>query len=76
MDFGFSRDPDTILKVAIDKKRMVLYCKEYLYSNGHSTNELIEILERTIDRKDMKTATVAISNVGFDRIFSIIFCLF
>jgi phage terminase large subunit len=59
MDFGFSRDPDTILKVAIDKKRMILYCKEYLYSNGHSTNELIEILERTIDRKDMIVADSA-----------------
>ena len=59
MDFGFSRDPDTILKVAIDKKRNILYCKEYLYSNSHSTNELINILERTIEKKDMIVADSA-----------------
>jgi phage terminase large subunit len=57
MDFGFSRDPDTMLMVAIDKKRMTLYCKELLYSNSHSTNELIQIIGDLVE--DKKTLIVA-----------------
>jgi phage terminase large subunit len=57
MDFGFARDPDTMLMVAIDKKRMTLYCKELLYSNSHSTNELIQIIGDLVP--DKKTLIVA-----------------
>ena len=31
-DYGFAIDPTTLVKVAIDKKRQILYCDELLYS--------------------------------------------
>lgn len=39
MDFG-SRDPDTLIKVAVDQRKMIIYCDELLYQNGLGTNEL------------------------------------
>lgn len=34
MDFGFSIDPDTLVEVAIDKKRKTIYVKQHLYKKG------------------------------------------
>ena len=39
MDFG-SRDPDTNIKVAVDKRKKIIYCDEILYQNGLGTIEL------------------------------------
>jgi len=44
MDFGFSIDPDTLIKVAIDQKRKKIYAKELLYKNGLTTDELAKII--------------------------------
>ena len=44
MDFGFSNDPDTLVKVAIDNKRMKLYVKCLIYRNGLGTNQLAELI--------------------------------
>lgn len=33
-DYGFSVDPTTLIKVAIDKKKKVVYCDELLYSTS------------------------------------------
>lgn len=33
-DYGFSIDPTTLIKVAIDKKKKVVYCDELLYSTS------------------------------------------
>ncbi len=52
MDFGFARDPDTMLMVAIDKKRFKIYVKELLYSNGNSTNELIRIISDKVPNRN------------------------
>ena len=52
MDFGFARDPDTLIKVAIDNKANKLYIKEYLYQNGLSTDELINKLSDIITNKN------------------------
>lgn len=52
MDFGFARDPDTMLMVAIDKKRLRIYTKELLYSNSHSTNDLIDIIKQLVPDKN------------------------
>lgn len=40
-DFGFSPDPDTLVKVAIDKKNKVIYLDECIYDNKLTTDELI-----------------------------------
>lgn len=47
-DFGYSVDPDTLVKVAIDRKRERLYIKEYMYQNGQSSGDLIEKMKSII----------------------------
>jgi len=39
LDFGY-RDPDSLVRVAIDKKQKKIYLKQELYKNGLSTNDL------------------------------------
>lgn len=42
MDFGFSVDPDALVKVSIDNKRKRLYLKSLIYNTGNSTPELAQ----------------------------------
>ena len=50
-DFGFSVDPDTLVKVAIDDKKKIIYCDEYLYSHaGLGTDELAQRYKQLLDR--------------------------
>ena len=44
LDFG-SRDPDALIKVAVDKKEKKIFAKEELYQNGLSTDKLGEVLK-------------------------------
>lgn len=49
MDFGFSIDPDTLIKVAIDEKRKLIYLKEEYYKRGQlSTDQLSEMVKSRI----------------------------
>ena len=57
-DYGFSNDPSTIVKVAVDKKNMLLYVKEELYGKGLSTQQLSEAY-KTICGKSMIVADSA-----------------
>lgn len=47
LDFGFSNDPDALVKVAIDNKRKLIYLEEKIYQNGQGqevlTNKLLTI---------------------------------
>ena len=42
-DFGFSVDPTTLVEVAIDKKKKILYVKELLYKNRLTTSQIAEV---------------------------------
>ena len=42
-DFGFSIDPNTLVKVSVDSKNMRLYAKELLYKSKLTTDDLAEI---------------------------------
>jgi len=44
MDFGVN-DPDTLVKVAIDKKNKLIYVSEELYQNDMSTDTLFELIK-------------------------------
>ena len=46
IDFGFSSDPDALIKVSIDRKAKKVYIKELLYQNGNNTDTLAEILKQ------------------------------
>jgi phage terminase large subunit len=51
LDFGFSNDPDSMVKVAIDKKRKLIYLKEIFYKKGNSTSQLIELIDLSVKNK-------------------------
>ena len=42
-DYGFSIDPTTLVEVAIDKKKKIIYCKEHLYKPKLTTSEIAQI---------------------------------
>jgi phage terminase large subunit len=49
LDFGFSNDPDSLIKVAVDKKRKIIYASEELYKKGNSTTQLTDILKEVVN---------------------------
>ena len=50
-DFGFSVDPDTLIKVAVDHKQKVVYVDECYYDRKQlSTDEMAEMYKSRIDR--------------------------
>ena len=48
LDFGYSVDPDALVKIAIDKKQKIIYWKELIYRNGLSTNELTKMVRDNV----------------------------
>ncbi len=44
LDFGFN-DPDAMVKVAIDKKRKIIYAEEVIYKSGNSAEQLKQLLK-------------------------------
>lgn len=49
LDFGFSNDPDSLIKVAVDKKRKLIYASEVLYKTGNSTEQLTKLLQANLN---------------------------
>ena len=50
-------DPDSLIKVAVDKKRKLIYASEVLYKTGNSTEQLIDILNNRL--QPLKSVVVA-----------------
>lgn len=50
LDFGFSNDPDSMVRVAVDRKRSKIYLQEKFYKTGNSTNQLIELIKYHLDK--------------------------
>lgn len=42
-DYGFSIDPTTLIRVAIDEGKKIIYCKEEYYLQGLSTGQIDEL---------------------------------
>lgn len=42
-DYGFSNDPTTLVKVAVDQSKRKIYCEELLYKKELSTGEIARI---------------------------------
>ena len=51
LDFGFSNDPDALVRVSIDNKHKIIYLKEELYQNSNSTDTLATILKNKCEGK-------------------------
>jgi phage terminase large subunit len=41
-DWGFAKDPSTLIKVAVDSKKKLLYVEQKLYAHGMKTDQFIE----------------------------------
>lgn len=54
MDFGYVNDPTTLVKVAVGDGK--LYTKELLYKTELSTEQIVEILEQTVEPNDLIVA--------------------
>lgn len=50
MDFGFSSDPSTLTKVAIDNKNKIIYLEELLYKEGLTTSEIYNEITSKVGR--------------------------
>lgn len=50
-DFGFTVDPTTLVEVAIDKKKKIIYVKEHLYKNKLTTSEIATINKEVTNRR-------------------------
>jgi len=58
-DFGFSIDPSTLVKVAIDRKLKIIYVKELLYKPKLTTSELAMIYKQNVSGKELIIADSA-----------------
>ena len=59
MDFGYSNDPSTLAKVAIDKKLKKIYIKEFLYETGLKTSGIEKVLKEVCSKNDLIIADSA-----------------
>ena len=53
MDFGYSNDPTTLIKVAIDKTTKTIFAKELLYAAKLLTEDINEILTDNCSKDDL-----------------------
>jgi len=44
LDFGFSNDPDALVKIAVDEKRKIIYLHECLYRSGLPFDSLVQAI--------------------------------
>jgi len=59
MDFGYSNDPSTLAKVAVDKANKKIYLKELLYEAGLKTAGLASVLKENCGKNDLIIADSA-----------------
>ena len=52
IDFGF-KDPDALVKVAVDQNKMLIYVQEMYFKNATGTNTLADILLDKCGRSDL-----------------------
>lgn len=50
-DFGWSQDPNTLIKVSIDNKNKIIWLKEELYETGLTTTQLSSIFKEVVGRR-------------------------
>ena len=58
-DFGFSIDPTTLIKIAIDDKKEVIYVDECYYREGLTTGEIYRANAKYASSKDLIVADSA-----------------
>jgi phage terminase large subunit len=59
MDFGFSPDPTTHIKVAVCNKRKQIFCEEQFYKTELSTDAIVSMLQSRCSSSDLTVADSA-----------------
>ena len=59
LDFGFHPDPDTLIKVSLNKREKKIYVKEFMYNTGNSTAELIRKVKLLVPGRELIIADSA-----------------
>lgn len=59
MDFGYSNDPTTLVKVAVDRDNKVIYLKELLYKTGMVTYDIVSVLKEVTNQDELIIADSA-----------------
>lgn len=75
-DYGFSKDPNTLIKVSIDKPKKKIYLYECFYETGLSTAQLFEMNSKYAGRKLIvgDSAEPRLIKELFDRKLNIVGC--
>ena len=73
MDFGFSVDPTTLIKVSVDEDKALIYCHECFAETGLTTNDIAKKIGKYCQPNDMIVADSAeprlineVYNMGFN----------
>lgn len=73
MDFGFSVDPTTLVKVAVDETNAIIYCEECFADVGLTTNDIAKLIGKYCQPNEMIVADSAeprlineVYNMGFN----------
>ena len=66
LDFGFSSDPDALVKVAVDEKTKTIFMHECMYRNGQSFETLRTSIEAHCRRNDLIVADSAEDRLIYD----------
>ena len=53
MDFGYSPDPTTLIKVGLDKKQKRVYVQEMFHDYELSTDDISELIKRSTGKDDL-----------------------
>lgn len=64
-DFG-TRDPDALIKVAVDKSNFKIYCKEEIYQNGLSTRALGDLIKAKVEKDKLIVADSSATRTIYD----------
>jgi phage terminase large subunit len=63
LDFGYSNDPDALVKVAVDTESRTIWLKQYVYQTGNSVEIIGELLQEICGVKELIVADSAESRL-------------
>lgn len=59
LDFGYSQDPDALVKIAVDRDNKIIWLQEFMYNTGQSAGILTAKLKHITEPRDLITADSA-----------------
>ena len=66
LDYGFHPDPDAMVKVAIDRRRKIIYAHECIYTTNNGTEDLRRQIGKYATKNDLIVAESATPRTNHD----------